>query len=80
MNKPVVGVLYTCDKCGLKDKLVNVEERAPDEELTDWMYKVQLACSQDHDRVSPTCYIYKFTHVKIPMAHGSDFVGRAERH
>ena len=79
-NSATIEVLYTCDKCRLKDRPVLVNERCDDQTMEDWMYHVQVRISEDHDNASPGCHIYKFTNLKIPLPHGSDVIGKADRH
>lgn len=79
-NGPTVDVIYACDKCGIKDKVVQVFERGETEDLAVWMKSVQVALSRDHDITSPHCHITELTYAKIPMAHGSARIGQADRH
>lgn len=79
-NCATITVLYTCDKCRLKDRPVSVEERNDEQSIEDWMYYVQVEISKDHDSISPLCHIVKFTNLKIPLPYGSGVIGKADRH
>lgn len=76
----MLKVLYTCDQCGIIDRPVEVEERDAQEDIAEWMYKVQVVLSVDHDKVSPNCYITKFTNAKIPLAPNGGIIGQGTRH
>ncbi len=79
MDKPTLQVLYTCNKCGIKDRAVTVTERES-EDLHAWMIYVQELLSRDHDEMSPHCKIIAFTNCKIPLPHGDGAIGKADRH
>ena len=79
VDKPTLEVLYTCHKCGIKDRIVNVSERGS-EDLPEWIRYVQELLSRDHDEISPHCKITVFANCKIPLPHGGGAVGKADRH
>lgn len=80
-DKPTIEVLYTCDKCGAVDRTVKIEERGDGEDIRDWMHRLTVALSRNHDQNSPGCHVSKFANVKIPLAPGDNTpLGRAARH
>lgn len=78
-DKPTLQVLYTCSKCGIKDRAVTVSERDSDD-LHAWMIYVEEQLSRDHDEMSPHCRIVAFTNCRIPVPHGGGPIGKADRH
>ena len=71
MIVPTLKVLYSCHKCGIKDRIVLVREREIGEPVVHWVgHVVGLALSQDHDATSPGCRITKLDLVKIPVSEG----------
>ncbi len=63
----MIQVLYTCDKCGIKDAPVTVAHRKEGENILVWMKHVQQRLADDHLRRSPNCRITEFTNAKIPL-------------
>lgn len=61
-----IQILYSCEKCGIKDRKISVEARA-DEDIRTWMENISYSLSRDHDHMSPHCKIKVLTNVKIPV-------------
>jgi hypothetical protein len=81
VSEPTLNVLYSCHRCGIKDRHVPVRERRDGEDVVHWVKDVVgTALSRDHDAASPHCRITELSDVKIPMAQGSEQIGKAERH
>lgn len=73
-------VSYTCDACGCDDVAVEVPVRGAEDVVT-WVRNIMTPpLIADHKRRSPACRVASFTHVKIPLAPGSDRVGEETKH
>ena len=73
---PTIGVLYSCDECGIRNAEVQVPSRDA-EDVIQWMEKICIiALSRDHADRSPHCRPKVLTNIKIPMT-GVDRVGGA---
>lgn len=72
----MIEILYSCDKCGAKDRKVPVRHRHPAEDVVAWMQGVVVpALGRDHDAKSPGCRITRLTNVKIPLPPGAEGIG-----
>jgi hypothetical protein len=74
-----VKVQYTCFTCALTDRTVSVREREPSEDVVAWVEFVRREVARDHLRVSPRC-VSRHCDLKIPLPHGTDRIGAADRH
>lgn len=73
-------VTYTCDSCGIRDRGVPVEERAPESDVVRWMRQtVAVAVSYDHSQQSPGCHVSAMANVKIPM-NDREYIGGPKKH
>ena len=79
MNEPTITVMYSCFKCGLKDREVIVRERAIDEDIVVWVNHAACVAAVDHDAMSPHCHITEFSEFKIPIPKSVKRVGEALR-
>lgn len=68
----MIGVIYTCDPCGIKDAVVQVRERGATETVVEWMGAVQLALGLYHAARSPQCGATEATYAKIPISPSPD--------
>lgn len=76
-----ITVLYSCPACGLVDAPVTLPERAPDEDVLQWMETVVEATSRDHRRRSPDCHPQQLRNLKIPLPAGTNQrIGTTTRH
>lgn len=73
----MITVLYSCEKCGIIDKPVQVPAREHHEiDVAYWMREVVgLAASLDHQQTSPHCRPDSLTNIKVPLG-GADFIGQ----
>lgn len=76
----MIGVIYTCDPCGVKDVEVQVRNRDSGEEVAAWMEEVKRCLSIDHESRSPHCGAQTMTYAKIPMPVGTQFIGGPVEH
>lgn len=69
-----VGVRYSCDLCGIKDREVQVQARGG-ENVVEWMENTCIiALANDHARLSPNCRPQTLTNLMIPVS-GADKIG-----
>jgi hypothetical protein len=74
--KPTITVLYSCKGCGVKDRPVALEGRESDEDVVEWMKKVQSVVGAEHGALhcpSPTFDL------KVPMPADADWIGQATK-
>jgi C4-type Zn-finger protein len=57
---------YICQKCGMDVTDVQVRERAPDEDVVNYVHHVGNVCGQNHRIRSPMCGARNLD-IKIPM-------------
>ena len=67
----MLKVKYSCPKCGLVDREVNVPERTGGMTIETWMARVSEYLSADHDLANPSCHVETLKDVKIPIATGT---------
>jgi C4-type Zn-finger protein len=79
MSTPTITTMYSCHKCGLKDREVTVRERYAGEEVMSWVNHTVALIAADHAKVSPRCRITSLSEIKIPVPAGTSVVGRAPR-
>lgn len=77
--QPTIGVLYSCNACGLRDIEVRVPERE-DQDIIAWMDAMTCHLGADHFRRSPHCHTDALTQVKIPLPPGSNKIGGGAVH
>jgi hypothetical protein len=77
---PMLDVRYTCEACGIRDAVVSVRGRGPQEDIADWMKALTLALSIDHRKKSPRCRATRMTHAKIPLPPGHSRIGDPSAH
>lgn len=71
----MIGIVYSCDGCGLKDAVVELPYRESEEDVVTWLQtKVGAAVGQDHARRSPKCRS-ETCDLRIPMPPGTQWVG-----
>ncbi len=76
MIQTKIKVLYSCHKCGIKDRPVLIPERRFDEPITKWVGDFVPKCLYlDHLIVSPGCRIDSFSEVKIPLSPDGNSIG-----
>jgi hypothetical protein len=75
-----IAVEYSCDACGVRDAVVQVRARWPQEDVKSWMRAVALALSIDHRKKSPHCRAPTMTLVKIPLPPGHARIGDPTAH
>lgn len=73
MNEEKVTVIYSCSICGLENSRLEMDARKPEEDIGDWMEKLQLSLGMDHNKKSPFCKAGKLSEVKIPIQ--GEYVG-----
>ncbi len=73
-----IDVRYTCDGCGIIDRIVIVTERKPGELIGDWMDHMRHALARDHRAMSPNCLATEIKQVKIPMSGRRNIGGPVE--
>jgi hypothetical protein len=67
---------YSCDKCGIKDVVVEVRERYQTEDVVNYVHHVGNKCGLDHGIRSPLCNPQTLTGVYVPMSqNGIGFSG-----
>jgi len=72
----VIGILYSCSMCGLKDAEVRVRFRSTNENVIEWMKGiVEPSLGADHAARSPDCHPKELQNVKIPVPPGTQEVG-----
>lgn len=70
---PMIDILYSCHKCGIKDRLVKIPQRHNDEDIVHWLSEITARIiSEDHLHQSPYCHITKIDELKIPMQYNTD--------
>ena len=67
-----IKVKFTCGKCGIKDKEVEMEERREDEDVIQFVERVGRILSTAHNVMSPFCRITELTEIKIPVSKNED--------
>lgn len=73
-DQVVLGVLYTCEECGLKDREVKVRARGSEDVVT-WVENICIiGVAADHLMTSPRCRATHMTNLKIPIS-GADKIG-----
>lgn len=73
-TKPQLTVMYSCAACRTVDRPMQVDGREQNEDILEWMEKVQTALGADHAYLgcsSPTCDL------KIPSPKDADWIGQA---
>ena len=73
----MITVTYRC-RCFApgKERLIDVTEREPGEDVVEWMRKVQGVITADHSDVSSAlCGALSAEYVKIPVDSHDDAVG-----
>jgi hypothetical protein len=71
----LIGILYSCHLCGIKNAEVQVRLREPTEDVIAWMEQaVIVTLSVDHDERSPHCHPEQLCDIKIPT-DGRRYVG-----
>ena len=77
----MLGITYSCGRCGLKDAEVKVRYRESSEDVLVWMKQVvEPALLEDHFQHSPHCKTDHVDDVKIPIPEGSEFIGGPAMH
>lgn len=73
----MITVLYSCKKCGIVDRPVQVPAREhQDIDVVHWMQNiVARSVSIDHQQVSPSCIPDTLSDIKVPIAD-SEFIGQ----
>lgn len=72
----MIGILYSCQECGIKDAEVQVRFRESEEDVLAWMKQVvEPALGADHFVHSPDCHPESLQNVKIPVPAGTQFLG-----
>ncbi len=65
---------YTCRLCG-RDRVIEIRERAADEDIETFLDHVVRMCGEDHRRFAPSCRADRVD-VKIPVSsNGIGFAG-----
>lgn len=70
-------VMYKC-RCMGKEATVLMPERQPDEEIVDFMERVQHKLAADHIVRSPQCKAEAMEYAKVPVDRKRDLIGGAE--
>ena len=77
----MIKVMYSCNKCNIKDRAVQIPVREPEEDITHWVSQtVGTHLAMDHVLVSPGCKITEFSEVKIPLDPGEETIGFGTSH
>jgi hypothetical protein len=69
-----IGVIYSCEGCGLRNVSLDVPARTEQETVTTWMDATVRRLSADHRRRSPLCRAKALQEVKIPIT-GTQRIG-----
>lgn len=69
-----MDILYKCT-CMTAEVSVAVPDRQKDEDIRDWMLKVGIAISADHQIRNPICGATSMEYAKIPMPENAPFIG-----
>ncbi|MCB1865794.1 MAG: hypothetical protein KDG50_10210 [Chromatiales bacterium] len=77
-DTPKITIQYTCPLCNLVDRRIEVQERADNQGIGEWMEALAVEMATDHDGLHPDCHPSRFTNVRIPTYEGQP-VGRAPR-
>lgn len=72
-SSTAIQVLYSCDKCGIKDAVITLACRDSSTSVLEWMETVSTKIGQDHSMRSPLCRA-ETTQIKIPV-DGADYIG-----
>ena len=75
----MITVLFTCERCGLKDVHLQVPAReSPLDDVCEWMQQTVLAVSERHGELSPRCRAKRLAALKIPMDKDdpNDWIGK----
>ncbi len=70
----MITVRYKC-RCMAMERSLAVVDRGQDEDLMDWMTKVQMALGADHQLISPNCISGTVEYLKIPHDEDNPSVG-----
>ena len=74
----MITIKYTCDKCGIKSREIQVPAReTEDQNLSHYLYYIIGRCvSDDHFAVSPHCKAKTITQIAIPAPKEAQFIGQ----
>jgi len=71
----MIGILYSCARCGLDKQQVDLPYRESEMDVVEWMQtKVITAVADDHAKRSPRCRS-ETCDIRIPMPPGTQWVG-----
>lgn len=72
----MLELTYSCERCGILQRVVRVPYREARQDVIRWMKEVvEVALIQDHREHSPGCTPETLTDVKIPIPPGTEWVG-----
>lgn len=72
----MIGILYSCELCGLHKVEAQVRYRESSEDVIAWMKRVvEPALGTDHALRSPHCHPEELQNVMIPMPPGTEWIG-----
>lgn len=72
-------ITWKC-KCMAMEAELDVPDRRPYTQITDWMAIVGQCISFDHKELSPECTETSVEYVKVPLEEGAPIGGKAEDH
>jgi hypothetical protein len=76
---PLVTCAYSCFRCGIRRREVQVREREEGESVREWLDVLAAIAGADHAQQSPGCSSQKCD-LLVPLASGVEtFVGKALR-
>lgn len=74
MSRQTIEVMYSCDKCGIFKRKLNVPVRGP-EDVTQWLDQTVEKIAADHFARSPFCKATTIKELMIPTPEGIEKIG-----